>query len=69
MPERPTHGDHCNLDGVFVSIGGRRYYQWRAADQDGDAIDVLFQKRRNVVAAKHFLRKPLEDQKPSRTAS
>ena len=45
-----------------MSIGGQRYYLWRAIDQDGDVIDILLQKRRNAVAAKRFLRKLLKGQ-------
>ena len=39
------------LDEVFVSIGGKRQYLWRAVDQDGDTIDVMVQSRRNKRAA------------------
>jgi putative transposase len=60
--QRPTQGDHWYLDEVFVSIGGQRYYLWRAVDQDGDVIDIPLQKRRNGVAAKRFLRKLLKGQ-------
>jgi hypothetical protein len=36
------------MDEVFVRIGGRKRYPWRALDQDGAVIDVLLQERRNV---------------------
>jgi putative transposase len=42
---------------VFLSIGGQRYYLWRALDQDGDVIDILLQKRRNGATAKRVFRK------------
>ena len=45
-----------------MSIGGQRYYLWRAVDQDGAVIDILLQRRRNSVAAKRFLRKLLKGQ-------
>ncbi len=32
---------------------------WRAVDQDGDVIDVLLQVRRDVAAAKRFLKRLL----------
>jgi putative transposase len=60
--QRPTQGDRWYLDEVFMSIGGQRYYLWRAVDQDGDVIDVLLQKRRNGLAAKRFFRKLLKGQ-------
>jgi transposase-like protein len=40
-----------------VSIGDRRYYLWRAVDQDHDIIDVSLQKPRNGLATKRCLRK------------
>ena len=55
----------CLLDEVFLSIGGQRYYLWRAVDQDGDVIDILLQKRRNGAAAKRFFRKLLKGQQAS----
>ena len=61
--QRPVQGDRWYHDEVFVSIGGQRYYLWRAVDQDGDVIDMLLQKRRNGVAAKRFFRKLLKGQK------
>jgi putative transposase len=45
-----------------MSIGGQRYYLWRAVDQDVDVIDVFLQKRRNGQAAKRFFRKLLKGQ-------
>jgi len=50
-------GDLWYLDEVFVSIGGKRQYLWRAVDQDGDTIDVMVQSRRNKRAALRFFRK------------
>jgi hypothetical protein len=43
---------------VFVTIGGQRYYLWRAVDQDGDVLDILVQKHRDKRAAKRFLCSP-----------
>jgi len=50
-------GDLWYLDEVFVSIGGKRQYLWRAVDQDGDTIGVMVQSRRNKRAALRFFRK------------
>ena len=45
------------LDELFVKIQGRQQYLWRAVDEDGDAIDILVQSRRNQRAAIRFFRK------------
>ena len=55
-------GDIWHLDEVFVAIGGRRQYLWRAVDQDGDLIDILVQLRRDRRAAERFFRKLLKGQ-------
>ena len=55
-------GDVWHLDEVFVTIRGVRHYLWRAVDQDGDVIDILVQRHRNVRAAKRFFRKLLKGQ-------
>lgn len=31
----PRRGDKWHLDEVYLSLNGRRYYLWRAVDQDG----------------------------------
>ncbi|MDJ0888674.1 MAG: IS6 family transposase [Desulfobacterales bacterium] len=53
-------GDTWFLDEVFISIGGKRHYLWRAVDQDGDVLDILVQKRRDKRAAKRFFKKLLK---------
>ena len=53
-------GDTWFLDELFVTIGGRRHYLWRAVDQDGDMLDILVQKHRDKRAAKRFFRKLLK---------
>ena len=47
---------------MFVTIGGRRQYLWRAVDQEGDVLDILVQPRRDARAAKRFFRKLLKGQ-------
>jgi len=54
---RPRCGDKWHLDEVFLTIGGKRHYLWRAVDQDGNVLDILVQSRRNKHAAKRFFRK------------
>jgi putative transposase len=55
-------GDTWYLDELFVTIQGERRYLWRAVDQDGDAIDILVQSRRDRRSAERFFRKLLKGQ-------
>jgi putative transposase len=52
-------GDTWHLDEVFIRIGGRLQYLWRAVDQDGSVLDILVQSRRSKKAAARFFRKLL----------
>ena len=45
---------------MFLRIGGKRHYLWRAVDQDGTVLDILVQSRRNAKAAKRFFKKLLK---------
>ncbi len=38
------------IDEVFVKIGGKLHYLWRAVDQDGEVVDVFLQARRDGAA-------------------
>ncbi len=49
-------GDIWHLDEVFIKIGGRLQYLWRAVDQDGSVLDILVQPRRNKKAAARFFK-------------
>ena len=51
------------MDEVFIKIGGRLQYLWRAVDQDGSVLDVLVQSRRNKKAAARFFKKLLRRMK------
>jgi len=55
-------GDTWHVDEVFITIRVQVHYRWRAVDQDGDAIDILVQRRRNARAAKRFFAKALKGQ-------
>ena len=68
---QPRPSDTWFLDEVFITIGGRRHYLWRAVDQDGDVLDILVQRRRNRAAAERFFRKVLagQGQEPRRTVT
>ena len=48
------------LDEVFVKIGGKQHYLWRAVDQDGEVVDVYLQTRRDANAAKRFFQRFLK---------
>lgn len=52
---RPRPGDKWHLDEVAIKINGRRYWLWRAVDQEGVVLDILVQRRRNQLAAETFL--------------
>jgi putative transposase len=53
-------GDTFYLDEVFVRIGGKQHYLWRAVDQDGEVIDVFLQGKRDGIAAKRFFKRLLK---------
>ena len=59
---RPQAGDKWHLDEMAVEIAGRRYWLWRAVDQQGFVLDVLIQSRRDKRAARRLLRKLLKKQ-------
>ena len=58
----PTIFDHWHIDEVFVNIGGKQMYLWRAVDGEGEVLDILVQKRRNKRAALRLMRKLLRNQ-------
>jgi putative transposase len=41
------YGDTFYIDEVFVKINGKQHYLWRAADQDGEVVDVYLQAKRD----------------------
>lgn len=51
-----------HLDEMFVSIGGRRMYLWRAVDAEGEVLDILVQPRRDMRAARKLMRRLLKKQ-------
>ena len=53
-------GDTFFVDEVFIKIGGKQHYLWRAIDQDGEVVDVLLQTRRNTQAAMRFFKRILK---------
>lgn len=55
--DRPRVGDKWHLDEVVISIRGKKHWLWRAVDQNGNALEILVQNRRNTKAATRFMRK------------
>jgi transposase-like protein len=59
---RPKAHPQWHPDEMFVSIGGRHMYLWRAIDQDGDVLDVRVQAKQDKRAALKLMRKLLKKQ-------
>lgn len=59
---RPRPCDTWHLDEVFVSVGGRMMYLWRAVDVEGEVLDVLVQQRRDKRAALKLMHRLLRRQ-------
>ena len=54
-PYQPHPGDIWHLDEVVVTIKGRKFWLWRAVDQNGMVLDEILQCRRDTNAAKRLL--------------
>jgi transposase-like protein len=59
---RPKPRGSWHLDEVFVRIGGRQMYLWRAVDAEGEVLEVLVQSKRDRRAAQKLMRKLLKKQ-------
>ncbi|MBV9140195.1 MAG: IS6 family transposase [Pseudonocardiales bacterium] len=57
---RARPGDKWHLDEVFIKIGGKTHYLWRAVDQQGTVLDILVTSHRDAKAATRFFRKLLK---------
>jgi putative transposase len=57
---RARPGDKWHLDEVFITIGGKTHYLWRAVDQHGNVLDILVTSHRDAKAATRFFRKLLK---------
>ena len=60
--QRPKPHRQWHLDEVFVRIGGRQRYLWRAVDAEGEVLDVFVQAKRDTRAAMKLMRKLLKKQ-------
>jgi putative transposase len=56
---RPRPHSRWHLDQMYVRIGGKRMYLWRAVDAEGEVLEVLVQAKRDHRAAKRLIRKLL----------
>jgi putative transposase len=56
---RARPGDKWHCDEMLLKINGKRYWLWRAVDQEGIVLDMLVQERRDQAAAEAFLRRVL----------
>jgi transposase-like protein len=65
---RPVPHRRWHLDEMFVQIGGKQMYLWRAVDAEGEVLEVLVQARRDAVAARKLMRKLLRKQGIAPTA-
>jgi transposase-like protein len=59
---RPRPTGRWHLDEVVVTIRGKRFWLWRAVDDEGEVLDLLVQSRRNTAAAVRLMRKLLRKQ-------
>ena len=58
---RPA-GRSWRVDETYVKIRGRWTYLYRAVDKEGNTVDFLLRAKRDVAAAKAFLRRALQRQ-------
>lgn len=47
----PRPSDRWHLDEVFIRIGGKVHYLWRAVDDEGEVLDAIVQSRHDRTAA------------------
>src|SRR5919107_3638163 len=59
---RPRPHSRWHLDEMFVRVGGKQMYLWRAVDAGGEVPDVLLQAKRGTKAARKLMRKLLKKQ-------
>jgi transposase-like protein len=49
-----------HVDETYIKVGGQWRYLYRAIHTNGDTVEFWFSERRNLTAAKRFLRKALK---------
>jgi transposase-like protein len=55
----PVTGE-WHVDETYIKVRGQWRYLYRAIDSNGDTVEVWLSERRNLAAAKRFLRKALK---------
>ncbi|WP_251031808.1 IS6 family transposase [Paraburkholderia strydomiana] len=60
--QRRKAGRSWRVDETYVKVRGRWVYLYRAVDRDGNTVDFRLSPKRDVSAAKAFLRKALRTQ-------
>jgi putative transposase len=68
---RPRASDRWYLDEFVIKFRDRKYWLWRAVDDEGEVLDFLVQSRRCARSARRLLRKLLKKQgfAPKRTVT
>ena len=56
----PDQAGCCNRAEMAVLIARRRFWLWRAVDDEGEVLDLLVQRRRDKTAAVKLMRKLLK---------
>src|ERR687894_916417 len=59
---RPRPHGRWHMDEMFIRVGGKQMYLWRAVDAEGEVLDVLLQAKRDSKAARKLMRKLLKKQ-------
>jgi len=59
---RPRASSLGHLDEMVIKIRDRKYWLWRAVDDEGEVLDFLVQRRRCARSAARLLRKLLKKQ-------
>jgi putative transposase len=57
--KRPVTG-RWHVDETYIKVRGQWRYLYRAIDSNGNTVEFWFSERRNLTAAKRFLRKALK---------
>ena len=50
------YGDTFFIDEVFIKMGGKQHYLWRAVDRGGEVVDVYLQKSGMLLPQSDSLR-------------
>ncbi len=61
LKHRSWPGQSWHVDETYVRVGGRWRYLWRAVDQHGQLVDFRLTARRDIKAARAFLKQACEN--------